>query len=269
MHLCVYKCLLIALHFPKICTYEICHFPSLQTDLLVISCFPMAKQWFYGIGKAVFRCRKAVSLWVLAKMGGFETGFVFTLMKKALLALLTCSLALGGAGVGTITGAIKGQTTETGFVRGAAIGAVAGAVTAVQLMELTVHDGEPFSKVALLLSLINGKVFMEWVSPAVLKAYQWQISTPESSFSENSDIFDVNGNRGLSQDCINKLPKNKFQSSKTERPCHAINCIICLEDFKNGEYTRMLPSCRHSFHLHCIDGWLNQHGSCPICRKDV
>lgn len=48
--------------------------------------------------------------------------------------------------MGTITGAIKGQTTETGLLCGAAIGAVAGAIAAVQLMELTVH-GEPFSKV--------------------------------------------------------------------------------------------------------------------------
>lgn len=48
--------------------------------------------------------------------------------------------------MGTISGAIKGQTTETGFLRGSGIGAVAGAITAVQLMELRAH-GEPFSKV--------------------------------------------------------------------------------------------------------------------------
>lgn len=29
---------------------------------------------------------------------------------------------------------------------------------------------------ALLVSIMNGKVFMEWVCPAVLKAYQWQVS---------------------------------------------------------------------------------------------
>jgi hypothetical protein len=35
-----------------------------------------------------------------------------------------------------------------------------------------------FLQVALLHSLLNGKVFMEWVGPAVLKAYQWQVSRP-------------------------------------------------------------------------------------------
>lgn len=55
-------------------------------------------------------------------------------------------ISVGGAIVGIITGALKGQTTETGLVRGAGIGAVTGAVTAVQLLELMV-DGESLSKV--------------------------------------------------------------------------------------------------------------------------
>ncbi|KAA8523678.1 hypothetical protein F0562_010101 [Nyssa sinensis] len=225
----------------------------------------MVKGWFSSIKKVVFSCKEAVSLWVFAEMTGYETGALFTVMKKAVFAVITCSVALGGATVGIFTGAIKGQTTETGFLRGAGIGAMAGAITAVQLM---VH-GEPFSKVALFSSLVNGKVFTEWVTPAVLKAYQWQISALETSFMEISDIYDITGNRGLSQDTIKKLPTQIFHSSQTIRPCHDSSCTICLEDFKNGDFTRILPSCRHSFHLHCIDEWLIRHGSCPICREDV
>uniref|UniRef100_A0A5B6ZLD9 Putative NEP1-interacting protein-like 1 n=1 Tax=Davidia involucrata TaxID=16924 RepID=A0A5B6ZLD9_DAVIN len=201
-------------------------------------------------------------------MADYETGALFTVMKKAVFAVITCSIALGGATVGIITGAIKGQTTETGFLRGAGIGAVAGAITAVQLMELMVH-GESFSKVALFCSLVNGKVFMEWVTPAVLKAYQWQISTPETSFMEISDIYENTGTRGLSQDSMKKLPTQIFHSSEAMGPCHESSCTICLEDFKNGVFIRILPSCRHTFHLHCIDEWLTRHGSCPICREDV
>ncbi|KAJ0593544.1 hypothetical protein HanRHA438_Chr03g0129361 [Helianthus annuus] len=37
-------------------------------------------------------------------------------------------------------------------------------------------DGEPFSKVSFLSSLVNGQVFADWVTPAVLKAYQSQAS---------------------------------------------------------------------------------------------
>lgn len=56
---------------------------------------------------------------------------------------------LGGASVGSISGALKGQTTETGFLRGVGVGAVTGAFTGVQLMEI-ILNGEPFSKVILM-----------------------------------------------------------------------------------------------------------------------
>ncbi|KAK4398524.1 hypothetical protein Sango_1327900 [Sesamum angolense] len=129
-----------------------------------------------------------VSSWVCRELSGSQSGFLFGLLKKFAVALLTCVFALGGATVGVISGAIKGQTTETGLLRGFGVGAVAGGVTGVQLMEL-ILNGEPFSKVALICSLVNGKIFMEWVSPAVLKAYQWQISTMETGLREISDIL--------------------------------------------------------------------------------
>jgi E3 ubiquitin-protein ligase ATL7/58/59 len=29
---------------------------------------------------------------------------------------------------------------------------------------------------------------------------------------------------------------------------------------------RRLPTCKHEFHLHCIDEWLANHTTCPMCR---
>ncbi|XAR67449.1 hypothetical protein NMG60_11002215 [Bertholletia excelsa] len=225
----------------------------------------MAGTWLSTFKNVVFSCKEAVS----AEMAGFRNGSLFNLLKKAAFAVLTCSFALGGATVGTIAGAIKGQTTETGCLGGAAIGALGGAVTAVQLVELLVR-GEPFSKVGLFFSLINGKVFMEWVTPAVLKAYQFQMDSGlEASSGESSDIFETNGARGLPQDSINNLPKSIFHPSNAMRYCSKTSCIICLEDFKNGDFTRILQSCGHCFHLHCIDQWLVRHGACPVCRREL
>ncbi|GKC75480.1 hypothetical protein Tco_1126254 [Tanacetum coccineum] len=103
-----------------------------------------------------------------------ENEVFFNGFSRVCMAILTCMVSLGGAIVGTITGAVKGPTTETGLVRGACVGAVTGAITALQLMDMII-DGEPFSKVSLLSSLVNGQVFTDWVTPAVLKAYQWQV----------------------------------------------------------------------------------------------
>lgn len=56
---------------------------------------------------------------------------------------------VGGAMVGVFVGAIKGQTTETGFLNGAGIGAVTGAFAGIHLLE-SAADCESLSKVILI-----------------------------------------------------------------------------------------------------------------------
>ncbi|XP_022734837.1 NEP1-interacting protein-like 2 [Durio zibethinus] len=226
----------------------------------------MLKEWFPGIPEVVFRCGEAVSCWVFAAMRDLGIGFLISMLKRTVLAAFTCIFALGGAIVGTVVGAMKGQTTENWVFKGSGIGAVAGAITAVQLLE-SLADGESLSKVALLVSLVNGKVFIEWVSPAVLKAYQWQMNSLESTYREISDIYDVNGARGLSRCCIQKLPVHEFHSSEMIR--EESSCSICLRGLKDGEIARNLPKCGHIFHLNCIDEWLSRQGTCPMCREHV
>lgn len=46
-------------------------------------------------------------------------------------------------------------------------------------------------------------------------------------------------------------------------------CAVCLGDFEEGDELRTMPLCMHSFHVPCIDMWLNSHSSCPICRADA
>ncbi|KAK4744109.1 hypothetical protein SAY87_010421 [Trapa incisa] len=217
-------------------------------------------EWFYGaVMAAVLKLREACPPWVLPLLSA--------VIKKTLFAAFACIFALGGALVGTIVGALKGQTTETGFVRGAGIGAVTGAVTALQLLELK-FDGESLSKVALLSSVLEGKVFMEWVGPALLKAYQWQVSNMDTAYQEISDIYDTTEDRGLSDDCIQRIPLYRFRSSCAVSD-EACCCSICLQDFEEGETTRRLPKCRHFFHLGCLDAWVIKKASCPICRGSI
>lgn len=56
----------------------------------------------------------------------------------------------GGSIIGTIAGAIKGQTTESGFLDGAGKGAVTGAIAAIEMINFAAV-GEPFSQVMLLI----------------------------------------------------------------------------------------------------------------------
>jgi len=46
-------------------------------------------------------------------------------------------------------------------------------------------------------------------------------------------------------------------------------CSVCLADLHPGETLRHLPNCTHCFHRSCIDLWLLQSASCPLCKVEV
>lgn len=69
----------------------------------------------------------------------------------------------------------------------------------------------------------------------------------------------------LSKAEIERLP------IKTYDPTHSAgktDCQICFSEYKAGERLRMLP-CLHDYHVKCIDRWLKENATCPICRADV
>lgn len=46
-------------------------------------------------------------------------------------------------------------------------------------------------------------------------------------------------------------------------------CPICFYDFADGERLKILPGCKHAFHVECIDPWLMAKSSCPTCRNSL
>ncbi|XP_073688113.1 uncharacterized protein [Garra rufa] len=58
---------------------------------------------------------------------------------------------------------------------------------------------------------------------------------------------------------------------KTYDPAHSAgktDCQICFSEYKAGERLRILP-CLHDYHVKCIDRWLKENATCPICRADI
>lgn len=47
------------------------------------------------------------------------------------------------------------------------------------------------------------------------------------------------------------------------------DCSVCLGEFKDGETVKVLPRCKHWFHMECVDTWLKAHVNCPLCRSPI
>ncbi|XP_078484434.1 zinc finger (RING)-10 [Ciona intestinalis] len=45
-------------------------------------------------------------------------------------------------------------------------------------------------------------------------------------------------------------------------------CAICLEVFNENEELRVIP-CSHEFHKHCVDPWLKEKLTCPLCNFNI
>ncbi|KFV91579.1 E3 ubiquitin-protein ligase RNF128, partial [Eurypyga helias] len=45
-------------------------------------------------------------------------------------------------------------------------------------------------------------------------------------------------------------------------------CVVCMELYKPNEVVRVL-TCNHLFHKNCIDPWLLEHRTCPMCKCDI
>ena len=46
-------------------------------------------------------------------------------------------------------------------------------------------------------------------------------------------------------------------------------CSICAQEWQHGEEVRKLTRCRHYFHKSCVDTWLRDHNTCPLCRTNI
>ncbi|XP_065009699.1 E3 ubiquitin-protein ligase SDIR1-like isoform X3 [Musa acuminata AAA Group] len=75
-----------------------------------------------------------------------------------------------------------------------------------------------------------------------------------------------------SSSSVSATEQKRQESSKLDgdlkTPEDELTCSVCLEQVGVGELIRSLP-CLHQFHAICIDPWLRQQGTCPVCKHRV
>ncbi|XP_061615065.1 E3 ubiquitin-protein ligase RNF6 [Phyllopteryx taeniolatus] len=73
--------------------------------------------------------------------------------------------------------------------------------------------------------------------------------------------------RGLTKEQIDNLATRSYGQASLEGEAGRA-CSVCINEYAQGNKLRRLP-CAHEFHIHCIDRWLSENNTCPICRQPI
>ncbi|XP_078401525.1 E3 ubiquitin-protein ligase RNF6 isoform X4 [Cetorhinus maximus] len=73
--------------------------------------------------------------------------------------------------------------------------------------------------------------------------------------------------RGLTKEQIDNLLTRNYGNISAENEVSK-TCSVCINEYAVGNKLRRLP-CAHEFHIHCIDRWLSENSTCPICRQPI
>ncbi|WJX88378.1 NEP1-interacting protein 2 [Trifolium repens] len=181
---------------------------------------------------------------------------ISVIIGNIIFAIFTFFFAFVGTLLGAMRGALIGQETESGFIRGAAVGAVSGAVFSIEVFECSLdlwHSDQSgigclLYLIDVITNLLSGRLVREWIGPAMLSAVQSQMgANNELSFYEFQNIFDIGGDRGLSEFHV----QFAFRISKLERQLEA--CLIVIICFT---------------YLALTSGSSNM-ALAPLCRRDL
>jgi hypothetical protein len=63
------------------------------------------------------------------------------------------------------------------------------------------------------------------------------------------------------------LISDLFKNSSIYFTKDLFSCSICLNETKDNIIRRLI--CSHDFHINCIETWLSNNTSCPICRYNL
>ncbi|KAL9236535.1 hypothetical protein vseg_011191 [Gypsophila vaccaria] len=98
-----------------------------------------------------------------------------------------------------------------------------------------------------------------------LTAYRRHFHRRFSSGSANTLSSLERGLHGIEPPIVSNFPAKKY-GDEYFAATESGQCTICLAEYHKEDIVRILPYCGHYFHRNCIDIWLLQHCTCPVCR---
>lgn len=116
---------------------------------------------------------------------------------------------------------------------------------------------------------------------ATIEEQQDEIDPDEMSYDELLELGEQIGDvkkekwRVEGREAVSRLEiitySTSFLSSATKGNANhdaECICVVCQERFQHNENLKLLP-CNHHFHVECIDKWLFENKTCPLCQKEI
>ncbi|PUZ68448.1 hypothetical protein GQ55_2G029800 [Panicum hallii var. hallii] len=76
--------------------------------------------------------------------------------------------------------------------------------------------------------------------------------------------------RGIDEATLEAFPAVAYAEARkapaARRQQQQACCPVCLDNYGDSDVVRVLPDCGHLFHRACVDPWLRQRPTCPVCR---
>ncbi|OXB71431.1 UNVERIFIED_CONTAM: hypothetical protein H355_010474 [Colinus virginianus] len=67
---------------------------------------------------------------------------------------------------------------------------------------------------------------------------------------------------------LGKMKLRTLKEGDKETGPDGDTCAVCIDLYKPDEVVRIL-ACNHVFHKICVDPWLLEHRTCPLCKYDI
>jgi hypothetical protein len=93
-----------------------------------------------------------------------------------------------------------------------------------------------------------------------------QVASVGGNLQRYDNLQDVK--LGIDPNDLNKLNSGLYKDLKESNKHKLDMCSICFEQFNDDEECRELK-CNHMFHQKCVDTWLAEHVTCPVCREET
>ncbi|KAJ8438459.1 hypothetical protein Cgig2_027139 [Carnegiea gigantea] len=107
-------------------------------------------------------------------------------------------------------------------------------------------------------------------APSVPSMSEEEINAlPVHKYKVGSSQSDLAATQQASSSSLQKQQDISIDVGNSKGSCEdELTCSVCLEQVNAGELIRSLP-CLHQYHASCIDPWLRQQGTCPVCKFKV